>query len=133
MKFLSTTTVTLNLLIMAFASSAQVPNPASINKMAVYKASDTEIGALPDSLISYNITDPFLILDIFSGIVRFELLDCSDMKEKTDAFVYLHFVDGTIKVYHLFAQYSHIALKDDRENCFYVNQSARSLLETHAR
>lgn len=111
---------------------AQVPNPASIEKVAVYKAIQGASDSLNDDQVNYNITDKNLINSMFTGMESDTLRDCSTMEAKTSAFVYVKLYNGNSHVYHLFQMYAYFSKKNDRANCFYVNPPTRVLFENNA-
>jgi hypothetical protein len=132
MKTLSTFLILLIFIAMTSSLTSQVPNPAAIEKVAVYKSIQGASDELPDGQVNFNITDKGLIASMFTGIESDTLRDCSLMEAKNSAFVYVKMYNGTTQVYHLFRMYSHFSKKDDRANCFYVTPPARSLFETNA-
>ena len=111
---------------------AQVPNPAAVEKVAIYKAIVGASDNMADNLVNYNITDKALIQALFTGMESDTLRDCSRMEAKSSAFVYVKLYNGNRQVYHLFQMYSHFSKKDDRANCFYVNPPTRLLFENNA-
>lgn len=132
MKTLNKGIILLSFIAMTTYISAQVPNPAAIEKVAVYKAIQGASDELPDEQVNYNITDKSLIDSMFTGIESDTLRDCSGMEARTSAFVYVKMLNGTTQVYHLFRMYSHFSKKNDRSNCFYINPPSRTLFETNA-
>lgn len=111
---------------------AQVPNPAAIEKVAVYKAIQGASDDLADNMVNYNITDKALIQAMFTGMESDTLRDCSRMEATNNAYVYVKMYGGTTHIYHLFQMYGHFSRKNDRANCFYVTPPARLLFENNA-
>ncbi len=132
MKTLITLCVTIGFVAMAIELTAQVPNPAAIEKVAIYEAIQDASDELPDEEVNYNITDKDLINALFSDIESDTLRDCSLMEARNSAYVYVKLYNGSRQVYHLFLMYSHFSGKNDRGNCFYVNPTAQALFESNA-
>lgn len=111
---------------------AEVPSPDTIQAMAIYEATVDTHDDWPDNLVNYDVTDPILIAEMFSGIEADTLRDCSDLEADNNAYLYVKFDNGTRQVYHLFFRWSHFSAKGDRGNCFYVAAFSRYLFEQYA-
>jgi hypothetical protein len=119
------------LLIMVVAPAstlrAQVPDPDTIQAVAVYQATPATTDTLPDSLVNYNVTDPVVIDGMFSGIEADTVRDCSHLQADNSAYVYVKFDSGAYRVYHLFLRWSHFSARGERAFCYYVAQASRDL------
>lgn len=104
------------------------PDPTTVEALAIYDAK-TGSDSLPDSQVNYNVIDPGLISQILGGIEWSVARDCFDMETINVTYMYMRYLDGTRKVYHLFLHDSHISLKDNRGTCFYVDPATRTLIE----
>lgn len=104
------------------------PDPGQVLALAVYSAV-TGSDSLPDGQVSYNVTDPGVIAQILNGIEWSVPRDCGELETDNTTFMYLKYLDGTRKVYHLFLRNSHISLAGNRGTCFYVDPSSRTLIE----
>jgi len=104
------------------------PDPAQVLALAVYSAV-TGSDSLPDGQVSYNVTDPGVIAQILNGIEWSVPRDCGELETDNTSFMYLKYLDGTRKVYHLFLRNSHVSLAGNRGTCFYVDPSSRTLIE----
>lgn len=111
---------------------AQVPIPAAVNSMAVYKASVGVTDSIPDGLVNYNITSPVLISSMLTGIESDTLRDCSVYDAKNTGYLYVKFTNGNRKVYNLFINWTHFSGKGDRLNCYYITPPAQVLFKANA-
>lgn len=111
---------------------AEVPNPATIQAMAIYKATVDTDDDWPDNQVNYNVTDPVVIANMIWGIEADTLRDCSDLQTDNNAYLYIKFTNGTRRVYHLFFRWTHFSAKGDRENCYYVAPSSQALFKAYA-
>jgi hypothetical protein len=116
----------------ASALRAQVPDPDTIQAVAVYEVTETSTDTLPDSLVNYNVTDPAVIDGMFSGIEADTVRDCLHLQAKNNAHVYVKFDSGAYRVYHLFLRWSHFSAKGERGFCYYVAQASRDLFLAYA-
>lgn len=105
---------------------------ANVAAVAIYKATNTSTDSLPDNLVNYNITSPAMIDALFAGIHLEEELDCTGMESKNSAYLYVKLHDGSRKVYHAFLLNSHVALKDRRVPCFWVDDPVQQLITDNA-
>ena len=127
------------LLLVLFASlaNAQTPigprpmNSTSIQALAIYQANIYTSDEMPDSQITYNVTDPAVIDALFAGIAFSTELDCDLLEADDNTYMYVKFHDGTRKVFDFFFLDSHLALKDRRVPCYWVNDETRKLLATY--
>lgn len=125
------------LAVLAGPVAAQTPpgpqplSSATIQALAIYEANIHTSDELPDHLVSYNVTDAAVIDAIFSGIDFSAELDCSLLQADNYTYMYVKMRNGTRKVYDFFAVDSHVALKDRRVPCYWVNEAARSVLDDH--
>jgi hypothetical protein len=88
--------LTFALLMLAFSTShAEVPDPNDVAAIAIYRATVDTRDDWPDSLVNYNVTDANLIAEMLSGIEADVERDCSDLKTKNNAYLYIKFKDGT--------------------------------------
>ncbi|MBD3234823.1 MAG: hypothetical protein GF315_13945 [candidate division Zixibacteria bacterium] len=117
---------------MSSNASAEVPDPDTIQAVAVYEASVNTSDELPDSLVNYNVVSPSTIADMFNGIEADTLRDCSGLDAKNNAYIYAKFDNGERQVYHLFLRWSHFSLKGVRGNCYYVSPDAQTLFKDNA-
>lgn len=115
-----------------FTVQAQVPNPADIMHMAVYKASVGITDSIPDNLVNYNINSPAIINGMMTGIESDTLRECNSYDAKNNAYLYVKFQNGSRKVYHVFMNWMHFANKSDRESCFYITPSSQALFKSNA-
>ncbi|MBN1163519.1 MAG: hypothetical protein JXB45_02995 [Candidatus Krumholzibacteriota bacterium] len=113
-------------------SRAQVPDPDSIQTVAIYRATVNTSGDWDDIDVNYDITDPDTIRSLFNEIESDTLRDCSGWKTKNSAYVYVKFLDGSRIVYHLFLDWSHFSVFRERENCYYVIPGNRARFRRHA-
>ena len=120
------------MLMVASPLQAEVPSPDTIQAMGIYKATVDTDDDWPDNLVNYNVTDSVLIADIISGIEADTLRDCSRLKARNNAYLYIKFKDGTRRVYHLFLHWSHFSAAGQRGTCYYVNSSSQELFRVHA-
>ncbi|HEX7182109.1 MAG TPA: hypothetical protein VF756_09725 [Thermoanaerobaculia bacterium] len=117
-----------------FAQTPVGPRPlssASILALAIYEANIHTSDELPDHLVNYNVTDAAVVDAIFSGIDFATELDCTLLEADKYTYMYVKMRDGSRKVYDFYAIDSHVALKDRRVPCFWVSESARSVLAAH--
>lgn len=120
------------LLCLADLASAQVPNPADITSMALYKASVGVTDSIPDNLVNYNITAPAMISAMITGIESDTLRQCERYEAKNNAYLYVKFLNGSRKVYHIYLNWMHFSKKGDRANCFYINPLTQVLFRQNA-
>jgi hypothetical protein len=114
------------------SGQAQIPDPDTIQAVAVYRVIPGASDNLPDSLVNYNVTDSATIYDMFTGIEADTVRNCRLMEAETNGYVYAKFDSGERQVYHMYLRWSHISKKVSRRYCYYVNQSARDLFEYYA-
>ncbi len=133
MKMKLTTWILLVLcLAISAGAAAQVPNAADINVMAVYKASVGVTDSIPDNLVNYNITSPATIAAMIGGIENDTLRDCVGYDAKNNAYLYVKFINGTRKVYHLYLNWMHFSKMDDRDHCYYITPASQALFKSNA-
>ena len=123
--------VALTVMLIATAAIAAGPNPTQVGALAFYSAL-TGTDDLPDNQVNYNVIDPILISQILGGVEWSVPRDCDDMEANDDTYMYLQYLDGTRKVYHIFLGNSHISLKDNRSTCFYVDPATQGMIEANA-
>ena len=110
---------------------AQIPKTSQIQAVAIYN-SLTSDDNLPDGSVNYNISNPATIAILFTNIESNVLRDCTNLDSDSNAYVYVKYIDGTRDVYDVFLMWSHIALRDNGDNCYYIESSAQSLFESLA-
>ncbi|MCK4235947.1 MAG: hypothetical protein KAX38_02435 [Candidatus Krumholzibacteria bacterium] len=124
--------IVLTFLIGFSTSSAQVPDPADVMEMAIYRASVNTSYEWPEGMVNFDITDPDTINALLTGIESDTLRNCKLIKADNDAYIYIKFQDGTVSVYHLFFLWSHFAAMQDREHCYYVYSENRERYRRYA-
>lgn len=99
----------------------------TIDALAIYDANLNTSDNLPENEVIYNVIEFNIINSIIEGIDPTER-DCAGMQAKNTTYLYIKFKDGTREVYHLFLLDSHLAIKNQRHTCFFIEKSARSLI-----
>jgi len=106
--------------------------PTPILTMAIYEATADTSDELPPDQVNFDITDPALIGPLITSIDFSEDLDCSRIKAKNNAYVYIKFQDNSVEVYHILMLWSHFCEKDLRDICFYISESGQELFQQYA-
>ncbi len=117
----------MSLLTMETANAAELGS-GTVEKLAIYEANVNTSDELPDDEVVYNVIDPDTINSILAGIELSVERNCLELEAANTSYMYVKFKDGTRKVYHLFLLDSHLALKDQRHTCFFIEESSRSLI-----
>jgi hypothetical protein len=106
-------------------------NSTTIDRVAIYAASEANRSNLPESSVTYNVTNPATIDSIFSGIDFATQRDCRGMDAENSSYIYVKFKTSSRKVYHLFLQNTHIAVAGRRDMCYFVPPAVRSIIAAH--
>lgn len=106
-------------------------NSTTIDRIAIYAASEENRSNLPESSVTYNVTSPATIDSIFTGIDFTTQRDCRRIEAENSSYIYVKFKTSGRKIYHLFLQGTHIAAEGRRDMCYYVPPAVRSIIAAH--